>query len=1203
MYLKRLELFGFKSFANKTELIFEPGVSSIVGPNGCGKSNLSDAIKWALGEQSAKELRGSKMEDVIFNGTDDTQPVNLAEVFLVLSNENHLLPVDYDEVIISRRVFRSGESEYFLNKTPVRLKDIVELLAGTGIGVSSYSIAEQGNMDRVLSARPEDRREIFEEASGITKYKNKKKEALLKLEHTENNLVRLADIINEVKRQISSIERQAQKAERFRIEFDKLKELDVKLTLHEYNQVKQQQNDIKQDNDALKQKEAHLSLEFNLQTDELHLHREKKDTLDEKISGTRAKITNIASTIDKNQNAIRIDRERIDELNRLSQSMAREAEEIVRRISEMRSRIDSVESEFKLINGERENKHTLLAEAEHSLNAIVDTVKRCEKTISDSKFTIMDNASSQSKLKNELNKISASLTTVSSRHRRLNIEKDHTSRELESIGHSLNNAQALFTEQKDILDKVCSRLHRLRNEYERLNNEIKERSANIETLKQRLASASSKLELLKDLKDKKEGFQEGVKAYLEFIEHNPRARESFVGIIAEILQPEKGLARALESALGEKSQTIVVKTREAIREALDYLRNHRKGRAQFIVFDELTAGEVDITDFQPPSVIGRLIDFVKVKDEHKSILKYILRDTYLVEDIERRPELRTSCATLVTREGDVANGLMVSGGSSSGEEHTSIIGRDAKIAGLSAEVEDLAKEISADDAECSRMLLKLDELKKELETEENAAKKEEIKLNARESEKTKMQEIKDKLQQELNLIGLELEEMAEEENGLKDREGSLEEQLEKLEAEHQGLEGLINEGQNTITSKSLEKEKLIVTLTEVRTQMSLVEERYNSQNDTLNMLKGSLRNEQDAIDYRKGRIEESRDKASSLNLEIERLTEENKVLADQNQLVSEELFRLQEERRAIFSVIEETEGRVRDKQKELDELRSNISTFHINLNELNYKSSSINERIHAAYKVDLEQEDIIFDGGEDWDRIRIEVEELKERIERMGPVNLVAIEEHKELQDRYDFLTSQQEDLLNAKESLHKAINKINRTTRKMFMETFEQIKVAFKDYFKLLFGGGAAELFLVDQADILESGIEIAVRPPGKKLQSISLLSGGERALTAVALLFALFKVKPTPFCVLDEIDAPLDEANIDRFSRILQEFVETTQFIIITHNKKTIAISDVMYGITMEKSGISKIVSVKFAEGQKVPRKEAEKESGTVAEGVPAK
>ncbi|NQT94981.1 MAG: chromosome segregation protein SMC [Candidatus Omnitrophica bacterium] len=1184
MYLKKITLFGFKSFANKTELVFEPGVTAVVGPNGCGKSNISDGIKWVLGEQSAKELRGSKMEDIIFNGTADTQAVNLAEVSLTLSNKDRILPVDYDEVIVTRRTFRSGESEYLLNKTQVRLKDIMNILAGTGIGVSSYSVAEQGKMDRVLNAKPEDRREIFEEASGITKYKTQKKEALNKLEHTETNLTRLADIINEVKRQINSIERQAKKAEKFRAEFENLKEKDIRLSFHDYSQVKDQETGTKQKTDSLKQKEGHFSLELNVQQDELRIHRDKITSIDETIAETRQNLSEISSTIDKNDNSVRIDRERIDELSKRSDSLQREIGEIGVRLTQLRDKIGSVESEFNVIDHERENKQVLLSEAERALNSITETIKQCEKAISDSKLAIMDNATSQSRVKTDLSKISASLTTASSRHRRLTIEKDNISKEKLSIDSSFQAAEESLTQQKRALDSVLNQLNSAKSVFSQLKTNTEEKASAIETLKQRLASAGSKLEVLKDLKEKKEGFSEGVKAYMEFIENNPEEKELFVGTIAGLVRPKEGFIAAIESALGERSQMIVVKDKEAVDRAIDFLKREEKGRAQFIALDEILDTDIRLEQPAHPSLISNLIDCIDTEDTHKPVLEYILQDTYLVESIADTGKVaKGSAALFVTKVGETSQGLVTTGGSSSGDEYTSIIGRDAKIRELSQEVKTLKTEVSHYEDEYLQMLQRKEQMQKEVTGLESVTKAEEMKLHTRESERVKTAEQRDKLEQELGIIGIELDEITEEEKILHGREETLTPELANLEQEHAKLDSVTNQSQATISEKTQEKETTIAKLAEIRTQMSLVTEKFNAQSDTLNMMKGSLSNEETAISDRKNQLEEAHDKLAALRSEIERLIEENKVLENQKQIVSQKLDTARDERKAISSLVEGAESTIRGKQKELDEIRSNISTFHINVNELNHKADNIRERIFNAYKVDLDEENITSSDDEDWDAIALEVEQLKEKIERMGPVNLVAIEEHKELQDRYEFLTSQQEDLLNAKESLHKAINKINRTTRKMFIETFEQINVAFKEYFKLLFGGGTAELFLLDQADILESGIEIVVRPPGKKLQSISLLSGGEKALTSIALLFSLFKVRPTPFCILDEIDAPLDEANIDRFSRILQEFVKTTQFIIITHNKKTISVSDIMYGITMEKSGISKIVSVKFAEDDK--------------------
>ncbi|MFC1808052.1 chromosome segregation protein SMC [Candidatus Omnitrophota bacterium] len=1189
MYLKRLELFGFKSFANKTELVFEPGVTAIVGPNGCGKSNISDAIKWVLGEQSAKELRGAKMEDIIFNGTENAQPVNLAEVSLVFSNQSRTLAVDYDEVRITRRVFRSGESEYLLNKTQVRLKDIVAILAGTGIGVSSYSIAEQGKMDRVLHARPEDRREIFEEASGITKFKTKKKEAMNKLESTENNLIRIADIVNEVKRQIASIERQANKAEKFRIEFERLKEMDLKLALHDYNDIRNIESKVGKESGDLKQREGHLSLELNVQQDELRIHREKINGLDAKIAETRLKISDVTNNIDKNENSVKIGNERIDELASRSQSLSREIEETERRASELKEKINAVESEFNLINEEKEGKQQLLADTDNNLNQITQAIRECEKAISESKVAIMDNASQQTKIRNDLNKVSSSITTASSRHRRLNIEKENILKEKESFENTLRIAEDGFTKQKVNLERILSQVSSLKDAFQQLERNIKEKASLIEKLKQRLSSSNSKLELLKDLKEKKEGFSEGVKSYLELIDSDPVAKDSFVGIVADMIKPAQGFVRALESALGEKSQAIVVRSRDAVNEGLSYLKREGKGRAQFISLDELSLQSRPGYDQEPPIGSRGLNDFVSVVDEHKAVVEYILGNIYLVDNIESCLELRDPSRTLVTRDGDLTAGFITAGGSSGQDEYTSIIGRDAKIGELTQETRRIEAEIGEYESEHTRMVSRFSDIGNGLKMLEETAKQEEITLSVRGSEKNKIAEDLKKLSEESELIVLELDEVSDEEGELKSREENLNADLEKIDEERQRIESIIAESQITIADKRSEKERVIISLTEIRTQMELVSDKFNSQQAALDMMKDSCGNEESAVVDRRNQLQESKNKSLSIKADNERLEEESRVLKSQIEIVDRELDELKEERRVAYTLVEEVDKKTREKQKELDEMRSTISSFHINMNDLGYKASGIKERMSQSYKIDIDEEAMVFEGSEDWSAIGAEVEELKEKLDKMGPVNLVAIEEHKELQDRFEFLTAQYQDLMTAKESLHKAINKINRTTRQMFIETFDQIKVCFKEYFKLLFGGGTAELFLTDQTDILESGIDMVVRPPGKKLQSISLLSGGEKALTSVALLFSLFKVKPTPFCILDEIDAPLDEANIDRFSRMLQEFIKSTQFIIITHNKKTISISDIMYGITMEKSGISKIVSVKFADGQ-LPHKPQE-------------
>jgi chromosome segregation protein len=1183
LYLKKLELYGFKSFANKTSLTFEPGVTAVVGPNGCGKSNISDSIKWVLGEQSAKELRGSKMEDVIFNGTDNTHPVNLAEVSLIFSNKDRIFPLDYDEVIITRRVYRSGESEYLLNKTQVRLKDITALLAGTGIGVSSYSIAEQGKMDRVLHARPEDRREIFEEASGITKYKTQRKEALNKLEHTENNLVRIADIVNEVKRQINSIERQAQKAEKFRVEFERMKELDIKLALHEYSNIKEQESHKRGSAEELKQKEGCLSLELNLQQDELKIHREKTSSADESISVKRQALSELSGNIDKNENSIKVNTERIEELTQRCESLSRELQEISKRSSELSLKASSVESEFSHINQERENKLSLLKDTEENLDNIVKAIKLCEKAIADSKMHIMENASAQSRIRNELSTVSANISTSALRHRRLGVEKDKVVKDLDAVSLSMNAAEESFLEQRKILDDALQLLHSLKNASTQLTINFKEKSDAIDRLKQRLASSSSKLEVLRDLKLKREGLSDGVKAYMEFIECNPEQKELFIGIVADLIEAKDSFIKPLEASLGEMSQAIVVKNSSARAEAMKFLKASKSGRAHFISLDDIAGIELHVHE---PALKAqdtyhrKLSDMISAKQDCKKVIDILLEDVFLVDSISNDASANPDPSVVVTREGDIKKGIIYSGGYISSDEYTSIIGRDSKIKELANDVDRLRVQISDYEQEQSRMSFRLDQIKKDVASQEELSKKEEIKLNSRDAQRSKIKEQKGRLEEELNILQLELEETLEEESSLKLKEQVLSSEYANLESAQKEIESSINSGQHEISVKASEKEKTIIALAELRTQMSLVSEKYQSQQAALDMLKSALENEAISASDRQSQLEAAQNKSEFLKKDIERLADVNKELHEQANSARQELVALQEERSSVYSLVEQKDNKTRDMQKQLDELRCTISNLHLDLSELTYTANSIKERIDASYKVDLDSENQVFHSDEDWQAIAQEAGTLKEKIDKMGPVNLVAIDEHKELKQRFDFLSAQQEDLINAKESLHKAINKINRTTRQMFTETFEAIRVAFKEYFKLLFSGGTAELFLVDQADILESGIDIVVRPPGKKLQSISLLSGGEKALTSVALLFALFKVKPTPFCILDEIDAPLDEANIERFSRILQEFIGSTQFIIITHNKKTISVSDVMYGITMENSGVSKVVSVKLSD-----------------------
>lgn len=1146
-------------------------------------SNISDAIKWVLGEQSAKELRGGKMEDVIFNGTDTTQPVNIAEVSLTLSNEDRYLPIEYDEVIITRRVFRSGESEYLLNKTQVRLKDIQDIFFGTGIGASSYSITEQGRMDRVLHARPEDRREIFEEASGITKYKAKRKEALRKLEHTENNLARLADIINEVKRQINSIERQAKKAEKYQQEFNRLKELDVKLSLYQYKDIKEQKNAKDKKYEQLKIKESSLSEKLNTQTQELRNARGELNNLDQTLLDIRNRLMHTVATIDKNNSNISLNAERINEIASRRGFLAKEIEQIEAKIESLEQEIKKKQQIFDGFAKEKDEKHNIVKEKEEMLQTVSSDTKECEAVISQSKLDIMDNMTNQSKLRNEIARVSADITSLGHRRRRLSAEKETTSSEISTYADRFKKAESELKEQINKVETQRRQLKQTQEKTKVLNEKLSELDKSIVSYEKSLVRCNSKLEILKNLNEKKEGFTEGVKAYLEIVKESTEAKNGFIGVLADIIKVEPGYERAIEAALGDELQSIVLKDDNAAIKAVDYLKNKQRGKASFIILDRCIQNKRRF-NFSLAQSAKSLSDFVSSKDTYKGLISYLFDEIFFAEDIEGGLSIirrsKNKDIKVVTKDGSCISYNRIIGGGIGSSEYIGITGRKFRIEKLSKEIGDLESKIKETKNEQTGLIIQIDSSQKDLQSQDIILREEEKKLASRETDKSRLETELKKLEEEFNLVEMELDEILQQEKEFKERNISLKEKLNSLEFEHQSLGDVIADRQKAIDSNAQEKEKIVISLTEAKTELSLLSDKYASEENTLNMLKDSLNREQLNLENRKSQIKEGEERVEFLNSETQRMTQEDEILERQKEQFNAKVTELEQKRYSITVTHERTEEEAQRRQKEIDELKSNISTLQVDTTELNYQAGNLKDRIYQAYKVDLDGADVTFDGDEDWQAITQQADELKERIERMGPVNLVAIEEHKELQERYEFLTSQQQDLLDAKESLHKAINKINRTTRKLFIETFEKIKVYFKEYFRLLFGGGTADIYLIDQADILESGIEIIVRPPGKKLQNISLLSGGEKALTSIALLFSLFKVRPSPFCVLDEIDAPLDEANIDRFSRILQEFLNISQFIMITHNKRTISIADVMYGITMEKSGISKIVSVKFAQ-----------------------
>jgi len=1071
MYFKKLEIVGFKSFYHKTTLNFERGITAVVGPNGCGKSNIFDAIRWVLGEQSVKALRGSEMQDVIFNGTDSKEPLSMAEVALTFDNSSRFFKVEHDEVEVTRRIFRSGESEYLLNKTLVRLKDILDLLMGTGIGAESYSLVAQGKIDLILSSRPEDRRLVFDEAAGITKYKAQKREAARKLEETEQNLLRVNDIITEVKRQIGSLERQANKARRYQEVFEELKSNERALALLQKGELEKQRNELIGQLDQLRSRESQLSSLIAEQESLVNSRSQELKGFEDNILDIKNRVLGLENIILRNKERSVFNQERIKELASDRNYLQAQIEQTKNRLLLDEEKLKVLQNEYDSINRTISEKSGLLSDKETELNNISLAVKGSLEAISSARRGAMDLAAKISNHKNEITDLSSRQQINLARKKRLEIEKAKLN---EEYSLAEGNLRAI-TQEVEVLEKGLLSVKdaaQIKNRERATEKDalggVNSGIANLE--KQSLTLQSHK-EFLNKLKTEYEDISESMNAVVY-----------------------------LDKLPSEKVSGLVLKIKE-------YLNLSDGDRQVFSLASLKLAGEAKPIDLDTGKISQR------------------------IEQLKQELELLKNHK--IEKEGRLG---------------------------------------------------KLDDSLARLEEE---LRRHQMNLANKKAYQAGAVEQCDKIKGEQDIVSLEIADVGLELLSLEEKSGQLKPLLEALENEQKANEDLIHGEQNNIAANNALKEGAMVTIAKTRAEIEALNKRLTSDRDTLSIVEDACRQDKEAILMLEKQIADNNLKSEALDAEVKGLGLESAQAQANISAQNKCLSQIQEQYRQVFGGHGELLKKIDLDRKELDALKNGAHELEMSIREVDYKYSSIKDRLLQAYKIDLES---IAEPLLDEDRavyIR-EIERLKEKLDSYGTVNLVAIEEYDELKKRYDFLTQQQNDLVSAKESLREVILKINRTTKQMFLETFEKVRLEFRTYFRLLFNGGDAQVFLIDEQDPLESGIEIICRPPGKKLQNVLLLSGGEKAMVAIALIFAIFKVKPAPFCVLDEIDAALDEANVDRYSRLLQDFAKDSQFIAITHNKKTIVNADIMYGITMEESGVSKIVSVKFAQNKQEPDKQ---------------
>ncbi|MFH1411649.1 MAG: chromosome segregation protein SMC [Candidatus Omnitrophota bacterium] len=1191
MHFKQLEIVGFKSFLNKTKMKFEPGVTAIVGPNGCGKSNIVDAIKWVLGEQSTKSMRSSLMQDVIFSGTDKHDPVNVAEVSLTLSNQDRSLPVDFDEVVISRRLYRSGESEYLLNKTPVRLTDVRNIIMGTGIGTSSYSIVEQGRMDMILSSKPEERRYVFEEASGITRYKAKKREAILKLDRTQENLTRINDIVREVERQINAIERKARKAERYKVRYDELKELDVMAAYNTFVRLGSDDASVEVIGSANREFADRLEKELRKEETALNKEREEFNAIWEDLQNTQREIMYLRSSADKNEHIVELNTERISETEKQSERLKTEIADLAEREKSLTERLTLLEVRFQEVSSNRKTKQEEFGSLEKEVEKITSDVNNYKHELRMGREKTVDIVSEQTKTKNMLIRVNADEQNAQARQKRLTIEKHNVEKEKDNVYESFRQVEGESSALLKELQKKQEEVRSFNGEYNAKQNELSGMNRMKNDKDKRINEIRPRRQFLEKLVSEREGINESVKEVIRLAETGDTRFSGVHGILSELVNVQEDYEDALTFLLAESAQALVVENADSANRIVGYLRQSSMESVNFIILEELLAPSGHASAF--PEGLDDISRVLTGKEPYAAALRTYLKDTFIsasdpAEDIiDKRDGFS---GRIIGKKGAVYGQGFRRSVDFSDKEHIPLFGRREKAQQLRLEEDSVKKEAE----EIENVIKGLEEWLKEAslkrENIENDLREVRAKVSEVSSKKAVIKEKCDSLDEELFILNTEIEEETEAVKRLQEEDVRLSEIVERLGKEASIIDQSIEEAQRFIQDGAHKREELMFRMADSRAELS------SSVRDEENIAYNLEREKESAERTRKD-IEERRYRIQENEERVKTLAEERTALsavieAGRSALASRdgEIEAKIAKKDAMTEVIKEKDRALKEKEAELDNARNKARDLDIQKKELEYKKEALVNKIRDSYKVDLVQMSLDVEENVNWEEMNARIIELKDQLEKMGDVSLSAVEEHKELEERFQFLSKHRDDLVESREALLKAIAKINRTTRTLFMETFEAIKKEFNDYFRMLFNGGKAEIVLEDESDVLECGIDIIVRPPGKKLHNIMQLSGGEKAMTAIALIFAIFKVNPSPFCILDEIDAPLDESNIVRFCRVLQEFLKLSQFIIVTHNRMTIQLADVLYGITMEEKGVSKIVSVKFNEETEIPDKSAE-------------
>ncbi len=1191
MKLKQIQMQGFKSFVNRTVLDFTDNITLVVGPNGCGKSNLVDAIRWAMGEQSAKHLRGESMEDVIFHGTDEAQPVGMAEVILTFDNSEGLAPGEYSrysEIQVCRRLFRSGESEYYINRTPCRLKDITDLFLGSGAGTKAYSIIQQGRIEEIITMKPEQRRTLIEEAAGVSKYRTRKIEAQRKMESTRQNLTRLRDIIAELSRQMNSLNRQAKKAERYKKYKEELKDIELSLAAFQGFEYRRDHKKAKEQLEELKNREMEVNTALEKYNSELETRKEELSRSESELQAIQAQAVEASRLVEREENNLGMKNQEKKSLEENRQRLENEKQE-------MAGRYESTEKEIADLTTNVEELEKLSAEEQENLKQAEEKKAEKENAYREMTGSAQELEKKDRDLKTEVSKLKEKVEWAEVRKEELEDKKARLEEKIESKKNELEEKAKKNISYNEKLYQIRKDLSSIKQEIAEEDQKLRQAKTDKAVIDDRLQQTaallhktSSRLESLQQMEKNFEGYQRGVKSIMERKKQlEAQGQNGTYGLIADSIKIDAEFELALEAVLGDKLQSIVVKNKEHGLDNIKYLQQENAGRSSFVTMEAGGTPEPQVPSELQDAGAELLCEKISGEEKYVPLVRHLVGDALVVDDMEQAAELRARTAAeniLVTRDGILFDGGGVLAGGSK-DSFGGLLSKKREIEELAEKTDELSRKKQETEAELENMEARINELTRQWEEKREKSYKLEIEQNNLEKDLRQGTDAYNSMQKEIESLELEVQ--------------SSEESIEKLDSETEDHRVRIEQGEAELEELVKQREKAESALlelrqdrdqaregyTEIQVRVAALKEKLEARKQHLDRLKKAMEEIETGIEKRGVELAATAKRQNELLAEIEEANRRRQEAAETSRGMEEQVEKKRSEYDGRHEALREVESSIKGTYQEKDQVKNRIMEAELSISQLQMKWDTLAESVRDRHSRELT--DLLDEMPEPapesfpLEEKRNAREDLRNKLHRMGEVNLTAIEEFEEISERHSFLTNQEADLIQALDNLEVTIGKINSAYRRAFKKTFEAVNTKFQEVFPRLFNGGKAYLQLTNAEDILDTGVEILAQPPGKKLNAIALLSGGEKALTASSLIISLFQVKPSPFCLLDEVDAALDEVNIARFKELIYEMAERSQLILVTHNQKTMEIANSIYGVTMEKQGVSKFVSVRFREG----------------------